>query len=176
MLRLIRNFIVRLRTPAPKSPEQELDDFLRSLRVASKDGLAGVLAGALLAKKTLDTTRQVDIPFPADVLDGRVPLDERARADLRAYADALRRFQRICAASGSILIVAVAKGLDTWIATINAVADPALLDKGREAWGLLVQGEGGVEAAYRFMVRRDMTDVERSYIGYRPALLVPRAA
>lgn len=176
MLSLIQKVVARLRTEDEKSPEEEIDAFLRGLRAASREELAGVLAGALLAKKTLDTTRQVAMPFPSEYFDGEAPLDDRARERLRAYGLELKRFQQFCTESGTILGIAVAKGLDTWIMSLRALAVPALISKGRELWWLLMQGEHSVESAYRFMVRRDMSDAEMSYLTYRPALLAPATA
>jgi hypothetical protein len=176
MLSLFQKVVARIRPPAEKTPEDEMDDYLRNLRAASREELSGVLAGAMLARKTLDTTRQVSTPFPADYLDGRTPLDESGRAHLAAYGQELKSFQRACVSSGTILSLAVAKGLDTWIMSVSALAIPALIGKGREAWWLLMQGEQSLEQAYRFMVRRDMTDVDFSYLGYRPAALAPKAA
>lgn len=168
---LIQKAAGRLFPKEEKSPAQEIDAFLARLRAASPDELGGFLAAALLAKKTLDTTRQVEQPFPAEVFEGRTAIDENARTQLASYARALKAFQAICAASGTILGVSTAKGLDTWIVSSHALADPLLGDRGREVWTLLKRGEADVEAAYGFMVRRDVTDVELGYLAYRPAAL-----
>ena len=159
-----------------KPPEQLIDVHLAKLRRASAGELAGTLAAAILAKKTVDTTRMVEAPFPEAHLDGSALIDEAARAQLIAYVSDLRRFRRICAESETILRMSVAKGLDTWMATISAIAVPGQIDKARELWRLLMQGEPTLEAAYRFMVRRAPTDVEMSYMTYRPALLMEPSA
>lgn len=154
-----------------KSPAQEAEIYLNPLRSASPDAIAAVLATAVLARKTLDTTRMVATPFPNDELNGQVPLDDAARERLAAYADDLKQFQSVCAASGTTLVRSVGDGLDTWILSVRALAMPNLYDKGREAWALLEKGDAGIEKAYRFMIRREISDVEREYLHYRPAAL-----
>jgi hypothetical protein len=172
MLRLVRSLLAHFAPKEEASPTHEIDAFLASLRHASPDHLAGVLAAAMLAKKTLDTTRLVEMPFPAAHLEANAVLDAAARADLLNYVRELRRFQSICAETETALRMAVAKGLDTWIATISAVALPGMFDKAREIWRFLIQGETGMEGAYRFMVRRAPTEVELVYMTYRPTLLL----
>ncbi len=154
-----------------KTPEQEADAYIANLRAASLDDVAAVLSAALIARKTLDTTRLVETPFPNDDFDGNSELDEAARDRLAAYADELRRFQATCATSGMTLGHSVAKGLDTWILTARALAMPHMLEKGREAWTLLKKGDDRLENSFRFMIRREITDVEREYLAYRPAAL-----
>ena len=159
-----------------KSPEQETEIYLKVLRATPTEDVAAVLASAMLARKTLDTTRLVATPFPNAELSGETPLDEEAREHLVAYADELKRFQAICGTSGMTLGQSVAKGLDTWIMSVRALALPHLYDKGREAWALLEKGDDGVEKSYRFMLRRDITEVELGYLHYRPAALTPPKA
>jgi len=172
MITLIRWLLKRYRPKEPvRTPTQKVGDVLAGLRQASETELGGALAVAVQAKKTLDTTKIIATPFPADILDGAIALDDAARVRLLAYAAELERFRGMCLAQGTILTISVARGLDTWIATCLALALPAIAE-GREIWVLLKRGEGNVESAYRFMVRRDLTDVERGYLDYRPRVLV----
>ncbi|TAL00491.1 MAG: hypothetical protein EPO08_13485 [Rhodospirillaceae bacterium] len=171
MLSLIRWIIARYKPKKELTPEQKVTALLHALRQASPDELGGVLAVAMQAKKTLDTTRLIETPFPADILDGHTPLDEAGRARLEKYVRDMERFRRICLSEGTILTASVANGIETWIVTFLTLTLPAMAE-GRELWAFLLRGEPNVEAAYRFMVRRDLTDVERDYLTYRPRILL----
>jgi hypothetical protein len=171
MLSLIRWLIRRYRSKKKLTPSQKIEALLHDLRHASVDELGGVLAGAMQAKKALDTTRLIDIPFPVDILDGQTPLDEAARTRLVTYTHELERFQNVCLTEATILTVQVAKGLETWIVTLLTLTLPAMTE-GKEVWALLVRGEPDLEAAYRFRARRELTDVERDYIAYRPRIML----
>src|SRR5262249_48568793 len=129
----------------------------------------GVLAVAMLAKKTLDTTRLVAEPFPTDILDATPPLDAAARVRLQKYGRARKRFKGMSRCEGRIRTTSVARGLATlivsvWTLTIHATED------GREIWHMLRASEPHVETAYRFMLRRDVNEVDRDYLAYRPRI------
>ena len=171
MLTLIRWLLRRRRKKKGPTPQQEIDALLAELRRESRDSLSGALAVTVQAKKALDTTRIVDVPFPEDILNGDVPLDDEALRRLDAYAREMRRFQRACLAQGTNLTASVARGLDIWTISFWTLAQ-SQAEKGREIWRLLMQGEPNLEPAYKFMVRRDLTDVELSYLTYRPRILL----
>jgi hypothetical protein len=153
-----------------KPPSAYVDEYLATLRVAFRGEMVGTLAGALLAKKTLDTTRQVDVPFPDAYLDGTKPVDDAARVTLTAYAEALIKFHYELEEAENPIGMAVWRGLPTWIASCYCLADPALNDKGKEIWKLLTGSEGGIEEAIKLQMRRGPSDVERTYFSYRPAV------
>ena len=173
MITLIRWLIARYRRKkAQRTPEQEVDDLLQALRTAASDEeLAGTLAAAAHAKKTLDTTRMVDVPFPMDILGGEVPMDDAARARLIAYIRQLRQFKAYCLGQGTVMTTAIARGLDIWIVTFLTLVLPNM-DAGREIWALLVRGAAHVEGAFRFMTRRQPSDVEREHMAYRPKVML----
>jgi hypothetical protein len=106
-----------------------------------------------------------------DILDGQVPLDDAARARLVTYIRELRRFKAYCLAQGTIMTTAVARGLDIWIVTCLTLVLPNM-DAGREIWALLVRGAPHVEGAFRFMTRREPSDVEREHMAYRPKVML----
>ena len=143
-----------------------------TVRNAFRVETAGLLAAALFAKKTLDTTRQVDAPFPDAYLSGETPLDDAARAQLAAYAAALEKFQAQMFGRDTPMMVATGKGLSTWIATCYAMALPGLFPQAQEIWAKLVTGADGVEEAHQFLLRRAPSDVERVYFTYRPTALL----
>jgi len=172
ILTLIRWAVRRYRKEKELTPRERVDQLLASLRTASAEELGGVLAVAMQAKKTLDTTRIIDVPFPVDILDGHVPLDDAALSRLQTYIREMDRFRLRCLAEGTILTASVARGIDTWIAVMLTLTLPAMAE-GREIWSLLARGEANVESAYRFMVRRDLTDVEKDYLTYRPRIFIP---
>src|SRR5205085_1835145 len=109
---------------------------------------------ALLAKKTLDTTRQVALPFPDAYFEG-APVDEAGRAALLAYAEALQKFQHELEDAEMPLGMAVARGLPTWVASCYALADPALMEQGREIWRRLNANDPNLEDALKLQVRRE---------------------
>ncbi len=167
--RLIDKFMGRLEK---KSPEVQLAAHLAAVRGAPGAERAGHLAAALFAKKTLDTTRQVEIPFPEDHFSGQSPVDDAARAALAAYAAALEQFQVALVERDTTPSLAVAKGLTTWIVSLHAISIPGLLPQGRELWARLAEAGEGVEASHKFLLRREPSDVERTYFAYRPGVLV----
>ena len=154
------------------SPADQLAAQLEVVRRAGPSELGGILAAALYAKKTLDTTRQVDIPFPDAVFAGDQAIDETVRAGLVAYAAELEEFQAECIAHDTPLSGAVARGLPTWIVSVHAAASPALMPQACEMWAKLATADDHVEEGYRFLLRRDPSDVERSYFTYRPQLFL----
>ena len=155
-----------------KTPEQWVQESLATVRQAGQAELAGILMATLFAKKTLDTTRQVDIPFPDTYMAGEKPIDAAAQADLAAYAAALIPFHAALVQNESPVTNAVARGAVIWIATMYSAALPGLLPQGKEIWQKLMTAQDGVDEAYKFYLRREPTDVERTYLGYRPALLL----
>jgi hypothetical protein len=171
MLTLIRWLIAYFRRRQEPKPHEEIALLLQTLRAASEADLANILAVALHAKKTLDTTRLVNMPFPTEIFDGALPLDATAVKTLQAYVQGLKRFKAGCIAQGTIMTMSVARGLDVWIATVWSLTLPAITE-GKEIWSLLAKGEGGVQDAYRFTIRRDLTDVEQGYLTYRPRILI----
>jgi hypothetical protein len=160
---------------APRAKEQTpadlVQEHLNTIRNAAGAELSGILAAALFAKKTLDTTRQVDEPFPDKYVSGETPIDAAAQTELKAYAAALQEFKVVLVERDSPQSIAVARGVTTWVATLYAMADPVLLPKAGEMWVKLVQGTEGVEEGFRFLLRREPTDVERTYLSFRPTLL-----
>ncbi len=156
----------------PKAPEQRVQEHLAAVRAAPQPERAGILAVTLFAKKTLDTTRQVDIPFPDAYLSGEQPIDAAAQAELAAYADALVEFQAALFANDTTVSIAAARGMTTWIASLYSAATPGLLPQGQEIWQNLVTASDGVEDGYTFFLRRQPSDVERSYFSYRPTLFL----
>lgn len=65
-------------TAEEKSPEEQLRDHLKAVNAAFRTELSGFVAAALFAKKTLDTSRQVDMPFPDALLSGEGTVDATA--------------------------------------------------------------------------------------------------
>ena len=155
-----------------KTPEEELRAHLDAVKAALSTELSGFVAAALFAKKTLDTSRQVDMPFPDAVLSGEASVDAAAQATLGAYVKELEKFQAALLERESPVSLTVGKGLTTWIVTFYAMLNPALLPLAHELWNRLNEGYDGVEDAYKFMLRRDPSVVERTYFSYRPAALI----
>ena len=145
-----------------------------STRIANayKTELAGIFATVLLAKKTFDATRQVDLPFPERYFDGTAPIDEAARAELMAYAAALQKFYEQCEDGDTPLSYATAQGVDVWIASVYGLALPDLTLEVRRMWEQLVKGEEGVEESFKLVIRRDPSDLDREYFKYRPKALI----
>jgi hypothetical protein len=166
--------IMDLLTPRPprKTPAQFINEHHTALQSALAAELAGNLVAALFAKKTLDTTRQVDIPFPDAYLAGEKPIDEIARAELTAYVAELERFQSELLENDTPVTVAVARGLTTWIASIYTLTEPEMGPKGKDIWQRLLTAEDGIVDGYKFLLRREPTDVERSYFSYRPTVFL----
>ncbi len=157
-----------------RTPERQVADYFAELP-HSPTGLAGEFAAALLAKKSLDTTKQVDVPFPEDVFTGVQPIDEHALTALRTYEKKLQRFREQLVYRDTPFSNSVARGVSVWITSIHALVHPDLRPKGFELWGRLVQGEPHLEDAYHMMLRREITDLEREYMKFRPTVLVPVA-
>jgi hypothetical protein len=156
------------------TPEEEVRSFVAQVRVTFRTELSGLLAATLFAKKTLDTTRQVDAPFPDAYFTGELPIDAAAAPVLQAYAAALEQFQRQLNDRNTPTSLAAAKGMSTWIVTLHAMSIPGLLPQAQVLWEKLITGAEGVEDAHKFLLRRAPSDVERTYFSYRPkALLTP---
>jgi hypothetical protein len=155
-----------------KAPADRVREHLAIVRNAQGAELSAWLCAALFAKKTLETTRQVDEPLPDKYLLGQAPIDAAAQAALTAYAAALEKFQVALVERATSQSIAAARGLATWIPTFHAMADPGGLPEAREMWSKLLEGEGGLEEAFKFLLRRLPTDVERIYFSYRPTFLI----
>lgn len=167
--RLFDMFAARLE---PQTPEQQVRAHVEAVLGAFRTEVSGLLAAALFAKKTLDTSRQVEIPFPDAYVLGEAPIDDAARAAFEVYVGELEKFQAVLVDRDSAVSLAAAKGLTTWIATFYAMSIPDLLPQAREIWGHLAQGYEGVEEAHKFLLRRAPSDVERTYFSYRPTFLM----
>jgi len=156
------------------TPEEEVRSHVAEVRMTFRTELSGLLAAALFAKKTLDTTRQVEAPFPDGYFTGELPIDAAAAPALQAYANALVQFQRELNERNTPISLAAAKGMTTWIVTLNAMSNPELLPEAKVLWEKLVTGVDGVEDAHKFLLRRAPSDVERTYFNYRPAALLEK--
>jgi hypothetical protein len=139
---------------------------------AYRNELAGIFAAVLLAKKTFDSTRQVNLPFPERYFDGTAPIDDTARVELNAYAAALEKFLEHCIDGGTPLSYATAKGVEIWIASVYGLARPELTDDVRRMWTQLVKCEDNIEEAFKLIMRRDPSDLDREYFKYRPLALI----
>jgi hypothetical protein len=155
-----------------RSPARQVQDHLGEIRGSGPGGLTGKLAQALLAKKSLDTTKQVEEPFPEDYFTGAKPIDDEARLILRGYEQRLQDFREQLLARNTTFTIHVAQGVSVWITSIHTLVYDDLRAQGLELWGRLLQGEENVEEAYRMLLRRDVTDVERIYMQFRPTVLV----
>jgi hypothetical protein len=171
MRTLFRWLLDHLRRRSEPTPQAEMTAFLENLRTSSPPSMAGHLAAAALARKTLAATQMVSIPFPADILAGDAPLDGAAAERLTAYALEMRRFKARCLTENTTLTLAVARGLDVWIPTMWAGALSARAE-GKQIWALLSRGDNAVESAYRFMLKREPTEVERGFFTYRPRIFL----
>lgn len=157
-----------------RTPERQIADHFAELP-HSPTGLAGELAAAMLAKKSLDTTKQVSVPFPEAYFLGAA-IDEEGLATLHAYEQKLQTFREQLAHRNTIFTNSVARGVSIWITSIHALRHPELRAKGEELWARLMQGEEQLEPAYHMMLRREITDVERVYMKFRPTALLTREA
>ncbi|MBY0511516.1 MAG: hypothetical protein K2P94_15360 [Rhodospirillaceae bacterium] len=167
---------IAARLEKKRTPEDDVRAHVAEIRLAFRTELSGHLAAALFAKKTLDTTRQVDAPFPDAYFTGEAPIDAAAAPVLLAYAAALVRFQRDLQSRNTSISLVAAKGMTTWIVTLHAMALPGLRPQAQALWEKLMTGAEGVEAAHTFLLRRAPSDVERTYFSYRPTALLPPAA
>ena len=154
------------------TPAKRVEKVVTRITNAYRTELAGVFATVLLAKKTFDGTRQVDLPFPEHFFDGTAPVDEAARAELLAYAAALEKFFEQCEDGGTPLSYATAQGVEVWIASVYGLALPELTPEVRRMWSQLVKGEEGIDEAFKLVIRRDPSDIDREYFKYRPVALL----
>lgn len=161
---------LKQRYTKPKSLDQWLNEHLTTVRGSFPGELSSILAAAMLAKKGLDTTRQVDDPFPEEYFDGSKVVDEEAVVRLTKYAGDLQKLRGDMIRFNSLFSLAVAKGLNTWIASLHALSRPELMPKGQEIWERLMRGEKGLEEAYRMLLRRKIEDEEKTYLAYRPSV------
>ena len=171
LLSLIR--FLKRRYTKPKSPEKQLDAYLTIVRGSFPGELASMLAAAMLAKKGLGTTRQVSSPFPEEYFNGSTTISEEAEIQLAAYALELQNLRADMNKFNSPFSLAVAKGLNTWIASLHALSQPEFLPKGQEIWERLMRGEKGVEEAYCMLLRRKVDSAEKTFLAYRPAVFIP---
>ena len=169
----IKSYLAKRRRRAlrMRSPQRQVEDHFAELP-GSPTGLAGELAAAMLAKKSLDTTKQVDLPFPEDYFTGARSIDDEALAILHDYEQKLQRFREQLTHRNTIFTNSVARGVSIWITSIHSLRHPELRARGFELWGRLIQGEPYLESAYHMMLRRDITDVERVYMKFRPSVLI----
>lgn len=162
----------RRRAERAKPPQLQVAEYMVQVRSCQTPELASVLAAAMLAKKSLDTTRQVDVPFPEAYFNGTANVDEAGRVELSAYEQKLQDFREQLVHRNTIFTNGVARGVSVWIASIHTLVDPDLRGEGHDLWSRLMQGESQLEEAYRMLLRRDITDVERTYMQYRPVVLI----
>ena len=162
----------RARLQPQRTPGDEVKDHTDLVRRAFRSELSGILAAAVFAKKALDSTKQVDMPFPDALFAGEAPLDDAALTMLGAYVTALEAFRSDLIARNTPVTLAVAKGMTTWIVSVYTIIQPGKMAEGCEMWTKLATAADGVEEAHRFMLRRDPTDVERSYFTYLPELFL----
>ena len=169
----IKQYLARRRRRALRArpPERQIDDYFAELP-NSPTGLAGELAAAMLAKKSLDTTRQVDVPFPEDYFAGTRLVDEDGRQALYIYEQKLQTFREQLVHRNTVFTNSVARGVSVWITSIHALMHDDLRPRGHELWARLLKGEDHLEEAYHMMLRREITDVEREYMKFRPAVLI----
>jgi hypothetical protein len=164
----------RRRALRARTPLRQIEDHMAELP-NSPTGLAGELAAAMLAKKSFDTTKQVDVPFPEEYFTGARPIDDEARAVLHTYEQKLQLFREQLVHRNTIFTNSVARGVSIWITSIHALIHPELRQKGLDLWARLLKGEPDLETAYHMMLRREITDVEREYMKFRPTVLIPPA-
>ena len=155
-----------------KTPAKHLAAVTGRVTTAYRTELAGIFATVLLAKKTFDATRQVDIPFPDKYFDAEAPVDAAARAELMAYGAALETFLEQCEDAGTPLSYATAQGVSVWVASVYGLAIPELTPEVRRMWTHLVKGEEGIEDAFKLVIRREPSDLDRAYFKYRPKALL----
>ena len=154
-----------------KTPAKYVAVVSNRIANAYRTELSGIFATVLLAKKTFDGTRQVDIPFPDKYFDG-APIDAAARAELMAYGAALETFLEQCEDSDTPLGYATAQGVSVWIASVYGLAIADLTPEIQRMWAQLVRGEEGVDEAFKLVIRREPSDMDREYFKYRPKALL----
>lgn len=174
ILSVIKRYMAQRRRDAlrARTPQRQIEDHFVELP-NSPTGLAGELAAAMLAKKSLDTTKQVDVPFPEEYFLGTLAIDEAGIVVLQTYERKLQMFREQLVHRNSIFTISVARGVSVWITSIHALVHPDLRPKGIELWSRLTKGEAELEEAYHMMLRREITDVEREYMKFRPTVLLP---
>lgn len=175
LVQSIRRYLAerRRRAERAKPPQRQVAEYMGQVRSCFPTELASLLAAALLAKKSLDTTRQVDVPFPETYFNGTADIDDAALAELRAYEQKLQDFREQLVRHNTIFSLGVARGISVWIASIHTLANADLRADGLDLWERLTRGEDQLEEAYRMLLRREITDVERVYMQYRPKVLMP---
>jgi len=156
-----------------RTPEEQVSEHVTAMRVAFRAELSTQLAATLFAKKTLDSTRYIETPFPDAYFSGEAVIDEAAVPALLAYAAALAKFQTELNERGTPVSLAAAKGLTTWIVSLYALCIPGQMPQARTLWAKLSEGAEGIEDAHTFLLRRAPSDVERTYFNYRPTVLLP---
>lgn len=173
MFGFIKAYMAKRRRMAlrARTPERQVADHFAELS-NSPTGLAGELAAAMLAKKSLDTTKQIDVPFPEEYFLGVLSVDEEALTTLRRYEAKLQRLREQLVYRDTTFSNSVARGVSVWITSIHALVHPDLRPKGIELWDRLMKGEPHLEDAYHMMLRREITDVEREYMKFRPTVLI----
>jgi len=173
VLSIIKRHLARRRREAlrARTPQKQVEDHFAELP-NSPTGLAAELAAAMLAKKSLDTTKQVNVPFPESYFVGAQAIDEEGLAALRTYERKLQIFREQLVHHNTIFTISVARGVSVWITSIHALVEPELRPRGIELWARLIRGESEMEEAYRMMLRREVTDVEREYMKFRPIVLI----
>ncbi len=163
---------LKRRYTKPKSPERQLNEYLSTVQGYFPGESASALAAAMLAKKGLDSTKQVSDPFPEEYFDGTAAIDDEALVRLASYARELQKLRTDMIKFNSPFSLAVAKGLTTWIASLHALSRPDLLPKGQEIWSRLLRGESRIEEAYCMLLRRKLDDVEKGFLTYRPSIFL----
>lgn len=149
-------------------PEERVPAHVNMVLQAPPVELKNLLVAALFAKKSLDSTRHVDIPFPEKLMASEEPVAEPLREMLRTYVAALEKFQIELSEGETPVAAAAARGMTTWIISLYTLILPGKEQLGLDMWKKLVSVDGDLEDAYRFLLRRDPTDVERSCLTYRP--------
>jgi len=167
--RMIDRFQARM---DKKTPDEQFTEHADAVSRAFRTELSGLLAAALFAKKTLDISRQVETPFPDAIFSGEKPIDDAARAELVEYLKAIEEFQYELIDRDTPVTLAAAKGMTTWIVSLHAITQPGMMERGREMWAKLIAGAEGLEESHKFMLRREPSDVERTYFSYRPGLFL----
>lgn len=155
-----------------KSLDQQTREYLSHLRGSFPGERSSTLAAAMLAKKSLDSTRQVSVPFPEEYLDGSKSIDSIAREFLHSYVKELQKLHGEMVRFNSLFSLAVAKGLSTWIVSLHILTRPELLPEGREAWALMLRAEKGAEEAYQMLLRRQLSDADKACLTYRPIVFL----
>jgi hypothetical protein len=153
-------------------PEERVTAYAERVRQAKPMELASMLAAALFAKKTLDSTRHIDITFPEKLLASEEPLGEGALELLRRYIEELEKFAVELKERDTSATHGAARGVATWIVSFYSLTLPGHAQHGKDIWRTLVTAEADIEEAHRFLLKRDPTDPERAYFTYRPMIFL----